>query len=205
MNSQGDIAIANRLLKEMLGLQREITAQNALIENIFTRNRIGFVTISYVEAGRNRIRNVRLVTLIVGNETRIIDQFGTPGSIRELKAGMIVNARFSAVMTRSNPPQSRASCIVIVKTSSSTLIEEGRVINVDEIGGFGYILTGNPRNPNRQMKYVVSKATKLRDNRGNRISLRRIRPGQIVRIERESFQTASIPPQTSAISVQIIS
>ncbi|QIB70773.1 hypothetical protein Ami103574_12880 [Aminipila butyrica] len=60
-------------------------------------------------------------------------------------------------------------------------------------------------NPNRQMRYVVSNETKLRDRQGNRINLMAIRPGQIVRIEREAFQTASIPPQTSALSVQVIS
>nr|WP_315019765.1 hypothetical protein [uncultured Aminipila sp.] len=182
-----------------------IMAENALIEDTFTQNRTGFVTISYGIRDRNRIIQKQVVTLVIGNNTRIRDQFGNRIGFRELKIGMVINARFSSVMTKSNPPQARAFSIVIIKENKSSLIEEGRVINVDVSGDFGYILTGIPNNPRRQMRYVISNSTKLRDRRGNRITLRAIRPGQTVRIERQSFQTTSIPPQTSALSVQIIS
>ena len=185
--------------------RRDITAEDALIENIDTQNRTGFVTISYGVMGRNRIIEMQVVTLIIGRDTRIRDQFGNQIGLRDLREGMVVNARFSADMTRSNPPQAMAFRIAVVKESQSSLIEEGRVLSVDSSGDFGSILTGVPNNPNRQMRYVVNSRTKIRDRRGNRIPLRAIRPGQIVRIERESFQTMSIPPQTSALSVQIIS
>jgi hypothetical protein len=193
--------------KDINTLQRGISmsAENALIENIFTLNRTGFVTISYGVMDRNRTMQRQVVTLIIGGETRIRDQFGNRAELRDLREGMVVNARFSSAMTRSNPPQAVAFSIVIVRESSSSLIEEGRVLNVEANGDFGYILTGVPNNPNRQMRYVVSNRTKIRDRRGNRISLRAIRPGQIVRIEREPFETMSIPPQTTALSVQIIS
>ncbi|WP_312649123.1 hypothetical protein [Aminipila sp.] len=183
----------------------DVMAENALIEDTFTRNRTGFVTISYGIRDRNRIIQMQVVTLVIGNHTRIQDQFGNRIGFRDLKIGMVINARFSSDMTKSNPPQARAFSIVIIKENKSSLIEEGTVINVDVSGNFGYILTGIPNNPRRQMRYVISNSTKLRDRRGNRITLRAIRPGQTVRIERESFQTTSIPPQTSALSVQIIS
>jgi hypothetical protein len=147
---------------------------------------------------------MRVVTLIIGNNTRIRDQFGARIGFRDLRTGMIVNARFSADMTRSNPPQARASSIVIVKESMQSIIEQGMVLSVDRSGNFGSILTGIPNIPRRQMRYVVNAATKLRDRRGNPITFRAIRPGQIVRIEREPFQTISIPPQTTALTVQII-
>ncbi len=191
--------------EEALTLQREITAENALIEDTFTRNRTQFVTISYGVMDRNRIMQMRLVTLVIGRDTRIRDQFGSRIGFGDLREGMVVDARFSSDMTRSNPPQAMASGIIIVKESKSSLIEVGRVIRVGVSGDFGYILTGVPGNPNRQMRYVISSTTKLRDRRGNRIPLRAILPGQTVRIERESFQTMSIPPQTSALSVQVIS
>lgn len=187
------------------GHQGEITVENALIEEIFTRNRTGFVTISYGIMGRNRMVQKQVVTLIIGESTAIWDQFGNPTRFRNLNVGMVVNVRFSSNMTRSIPPQAMAFSIVIVKENQSSLIEEGRVINVDTGREFGYILTGIPNNPNRQMRYVISRDTKIRNRRGNPIPLRAILPGQIVRIERESFQTMSIPPQTSALSVQIIS
>lgn len=190
---------------DTLALQIAITAENALIEDIFTLRGTGFVTISYGVMGRNQVIQMRLVTLIVGSNTSIRDQFGNRIGFRDLRAGMIVNARFSSSMTRSNPPQAVAFSITIVKESDSSLIEVGRVLSVDGTRNSGYILTGVPNNPNRQMRYTVSETTQLRDRRGNRITLREIRPGQTVRIERESFQTMSIPPQTSALSVQIIS
>lgn len=195
----------NFAYKNVSALHREITAENALIEDTFIRNRTGFVTISYGVMGRNRVIQMQVVTLVIGSNTRIRDQFGNQIGFRELRAGNVVNARFSSEMTRSNPPQARAFSIVVVKEKKSSKIVEERVISVDASGGTGYILTGVPNNPNRQMRYVVSNTTKLRDRRGNRITLRSIQPGQIVRIEREPFQTMSIPPQTTALSVQIIS
>ena len=186
-------------------LQREIVVENAVIESMAMRNGTGHVTISYGRRSNNRTVRRQMVTLIVGRDTRMRDQFGNRIGFRNLREGMVVNARFSSVMTRSNPPQARAFSITIVKENKDSLIEEGRVISVDVIDNFGYILTGNRNNINRQMRYVVSNTTKLRDRRGNRITFRAIRPGQIIRVERASFQTASIPPQTSAITVQIIS
>lgn len=189
---------------DIFALQGEITAENALIEDTFTGNRTNFVTISYGVTERNRTIQMRVVTLIIGNDTRIRDQFGNRIGFRDLRTGMVVNARFSSDMTRSNPPQARAFSIVIVKESMQSIIEQGMVLSVDRSGGFESILTGIPNFPRRQMRYVVSNTTKLRDRRGNPITFRAIRPGQIVRIEREPFQTLSIPPQTTALSVQII-
>ena len=190
--------------EDVFAFQGEITAENALIEDIFSSNRTDFVTISYSVAERNRPMQMRVVTLIIGENTRIRDQFGNRIGFWDLGTGMVVNARFSADMTRSNPPQTRASIIEIVKESMLSLIEQGMVISVDRNGDLGSILTGIPNFPRRQMRYTVSNTTKLRDRRGNPITLRAILPGQIVRIERESFQTMSIPPQTGALSVQII-
>lgn len=192
------------MMEDVFALQREITAEDALIEDTFTSNRTGFVTISYGVMERNRLQ-MRVVTLIIGNDTRIRDQFGNRIGFRDLRTGMVVNARFSSDMTRSNPPQARAFSIEIVKESMQSLIEQGMVIRVDGSSGSGSILTGIPNIPRRQTRYTVNHTTKLRDRRGNPITLRAIQPGQIVRIERESFQTMSIPPQTSALSVQIIS
>lgn len=191
--------------EEVFALQREITVENALVEEKFMRGGTGFLTISYGVRERNQMIRMQVVTLLVGRNTRMRDQFGNRIGFRSLRVGMVVNARFSSAMTRSIPPQARASFIEIVKESNSSQIDVGRVISVNRSGGFGYLLTGVPNNPNRQMRYVISDTTKLRDSRGNRITLRAIQPGQMVRIERESFQTMSIPPQTTALSVQIIS
>jgi len=194
--------------EDIFALQREIAVENALIEDTFTSNRTGFVTISYLVTDLNRRRHMRVVTLIIGNNTRIRDQFGNRIGFRDLRPGMVVNTSFSADMTRSIPPQARAFSIEVVKESLQSVVERGLVISVDmsrDFGTIGSILTGIPNVPRRQMRYVISDTTKLRDRRGNPITLRAIRPGHIVRIEREPFQTLSIPPQTTALTVQIIS
>ena len=180
LNENNVPKITDNLRKDSFALQREITAENALIEDTFTSNRTGFVTISYGVTERNRPIQMRVVTLIIGDNTRIRDQFGNRIGFRDLRTGMVVNAIFSAEMTRSNPPQARAYSIVIVKESMQSIIEEGMVISVDGRGDTGSILTGIPNIPNRQTRYNVSRKTKLRDRRGNPITLRAIRPGQIV-------------------------
>lgn len=183
----------------------QIKVDNAIIEALSTQRRTGFVTISYQmrEGGRNTRR--QSVVLVTSDRTRMTDQFGNRIGFRNLRVGMVINATFSKAMTRSIPPQANAFSIIIVKENKSSLIEMGRVIRIEEIRGVGYILTGDPRNPNRQMRYVISETTKIRNRRGTPIPLRVIRRGQIVRIERQPFQTLSIPPQTSALSVQIVS
>jgi hypothetical protein len=130
--------------EDVFAFQGEITAENALIEDTFSSNRTDFVTISYGVREHNRPMQTRVVALIIGNNTRIRDQFGNRIGFRDLRTGMVVNARFSADMTRSNPPQSRASSIEIVKESMLSLIEQGMVISVDRNDDVGSILTGIP-------------------------------------------------------------
>lgn len=179
---------------------RTLSAENAVVDSVFSSGRTGYVTITYEDRGRRR----QTVTLVVSQSTRITDQFGNRMSFRGLSKNMVVNARFSSIMTRSIPPQSNAFSITVVKEDAYSLIDEGRVISVTRDNRFHFLLTGNPRDINTQTRYVISRDTKVRDRRGNRISINDLRPGDWVRIERASFQTASIPPQTNALSVQIM-
>lgn len=39
---------------------------------------------------------------------------------------------------------------------------------------------------------------------GRNIGIENLRPGQLVRINHANFQTASIPPQTTAFSIQVL-
>lgn len=189
--------------------KQEIRAKNAVIEEISLGGMSSFVTIFYDgekdwQNNRRHENHGQKLTLVISKSTRIKDQFGNPIGVRNLRVGMVVDARFSAAMTKSIPPQAAAYSVSIVKESKSTIIEEGRVVEVGRRRGNEFILTGSPRNPNRQMKYTIGPRTKIRDRWGNPITLRAIRLGQIVRIERESFQTLSIPPQSRAVTVQIV-
>ncbi|MDF3001517.1 MAG: hypothetical protein K0Q48_1636 [Bacillota bacterium] len=182
-----------------------ISVDDAVIQSVRRSQGNGYVTIQYPVSGRNMMTYIQVVTLITGRNTRMRNQFGNPIGLRDLREGMVVNARFSSMMTRSQPPQSRASSITVVQENESSIIEEGRVLEVESSRGFNYLLTGFEDNIYSQMRYTITNATLIRDRRGNPIPLRSIRPGQLVRIERASFQTMSIPPQTTALTVQVIS
>lgn len=178
-----------------------MTAENALIESINWENRTGFVTISYGVMGDFCMVHMQVVTLVVGSDTVIRDQFGQHLSFRDLKEGMTVDAVFSSAMTRSIPPQSRAYSITVIENIDSNTTE-GNVAFVDMANNFLY--TGNPNDINTQMRFVVTDSTIIRDRRGRRIRLRDVRPGDFVMVEHASFQTASIPPQTTAFEIQIL-
>jgi hypothetical protein len=179
-----------------------ITAENALIESINRDRQTGYVTISYGVMGDFNMIHMQVVTLVVGRDTIIRDQFGQPLSLRDLREGMTVDAEFSAAMTRSIPPQSRAFRITVIDENRQSSFTEGRVMEVDP--EFGFLYTGDPFDIYSQMRFVITDATNIRDRRGRRIRLTDLRPGDFVRVEHAIFQTMSIPPQTTAFDVQVL-
>lgn len=188
----------------MNAISNTIHVENAVISSIFIQNGTGFITITYEYFDPDQQFNENIIILLVGKHTLIKDQFGHRIRLRNLKEDMVINTDFSSAMTRSNPPQSRAYRIIVVKENEFSLIDEGKVLSVENYNGTYYLLTGDEDDIYSQIRYVLSDSTKIRDRCGNRITIRAIRPGQTVRIERANFQTASIPPQTNALTVQII-
>ncbi len=178
-----------------------IRVRDALIEEISIDRGTGRVTISYEELRDSNVIRMNVVTLIVGRQTVIRDQFGQNLSLRDLREGMTIDAVFSSAMTRSIPPQSQAFRIT-VKDGMDSNVTVGQVLRVDLNNRFLY--TGTARDPLSQVRFVITRSTLILDRRGNRISLRSLRRGQTVRVEHAIFQTASIPPQTTAFRVQVL-
>ncbi|RDU25185.1 hypothetical protein [Anaerosacchariphilus polymeriproducens] len=179
-----------------------IRTRDSIIEEIRIDRNTGYVTISYGVMGDFNIIQMELVTLIVGNNTVIRDRSGFNMRLSDLREGMVVDAEFSSAMTFSIPPQARAYRITVVNRNAASNITEGRVLFIDFNNRFLY--TGNSNNLLSQMRFVITNSTVILDRNGNPIHLRNIRPGQRVRVEHATFQTASIPPQTTAFVVQII-
>ena len=175
---------------------------NALVEEVVANGRSSYILISYGVEGQNDMLFIELLRLNIGRNTIIINQFGEPLSIRDIREGMWIDAEFSSAMTRSIPPQSTAFRIIVQLDDDSVSITNDRVAIVDVNNGFLY--TGNPNDMNDQMKFIITNATLILDRNGNPIRLASIRPGQMVRIEHANFQTLSIPPQTTAFQVQIL-
>lgn len=179
-----------------------IRVEDALIEEISIYNRTSYVTISYGVMGDFSMIHMQLLVLIVSQDTIIRNQFGQNMSARDLREGMIIDAEFSSAMTMSIPPQARAFRITVKRNERSSIVSEGRVLNVDTRNNFLY--TGFYNDLSSLRRFVITNSTTIRNRRGKQIRLQDLRLGQMVRVEHATFQTPSIPPQTTAFSVRVI-
>lgn len=198
-------------INDILDLNRRnrvINVEDAVIEEIFQDNNVSYVTISYGVLGDFNTINMELVRLVVDRNTIIRDRRGRRMGVRDLRVGNVVDASFSTAMTRSIPPQSRAFVITVIREYVNPIqpgfpnIVEDRIMEVDRNNNF--LITGNPFDMMSQMRFVVDNSTEIFDRRGNRIRLRDLRPGQMVRVEHADFMTMSIPPQTTAFRIWVI-
>lgn len=198
-------------INDILDLNRRnrvINVEDAVIEEIFQDNNVSYVTISYGVLGDFNTINMELVRLVVDRNTIIRDRRGRRMRVRDLRVGNVVDASFSTAMTRSIPPQSRAFAITLIREYVNPIqpgfpnIVEDRIMEVDRNNNF--LITGNPFDMMSQMRFVVDNSTEIFDRRGNRIRLRDLRPGQMVRVEHADFMTMSIPPQTTAFRIWVI-
>lgn len=174
---------------------------SAVIEGISRERNTTYVTVSYNNCiGCARQRGS--VRLVVNQDTNIRDERGRNMRAGELERGMVVDASFSSVMTRSNPPQAQAFLIRVVERADRTLTSTGRIIEVNTRGNFIVILRS--QNPSSAIRFNISPNTVILDFFGRRIPLSSLRPGFRVRVEHATFMTASIPPQTTAFTVRMI-
>ncbi|MGO5052754.1 hypothetical protein ACTQ6A_09585 [Lachnospiraceae bacterium LCP25S3_G4] len=178
--------------------------ENALVEEVSTPNsRTGYLLVSYAVFRPNQMTFIELLRLNISNSTAILNSLGLPMCLCDIRKGMWIDSLFSPIMTRSIPPQSTAFLIVARREPQSPLsITTDRIAMVDVPNNFLY--TGNPNDINSQMRFSISQTTTFSDRNGNPTSLRSLRPGQMVRVTHANFQTASIPPQSTAFHVQLL-
>lgn len=174
---------------------------SARIEEITRDRNTTFVTISYRDC-IGCARPEDLVRLVVDRNTIIHDERGRNILANELERGMTVDASFSSAMTRSIPPQAQAFLIRVVRRQTSNETTTGRIAEVNTRGN--YIVTISNLNPSSAIRFNLSPETVIRNSSGRRIPLALLVPGLRVQIEHASFMTASIPPQTTAFTIQIL-
>lgn len=181
-----------------------IRANNALVEDAACFGpSSGYLVISYSMREGNRMVSIQKVRLNVNRSTVIVNTFGQNMSLCSIRAGMFVNAVFSSRMTRSIPPQSNAFLIIVQRrTQEPADVTTDRITAVDIPGSSIY--TGNANDINDQVRFIITDGTQITDRNGRSVGIRTLRPGQLVRINHASFQTASIPPQTTAFQIQIL-
>ena len=174
---------------------------SAIIEEISRDRNTTLVTIAYnncigCAAQRGSVR------LVVNQDTTIQDERGRSIRASELQRGMRVDAVFSSVMTRSIPPQAQAFFIQVVRRGNQTETTTGRIIEINNRNN--YIMVLRNQNPTSVVRFNITPNTSVLDLFGRQSSLSSLRAGFRVRVEHASFMTASIPPQTTAFTVQII-
>ena len=174
---------------------------SAVIQEISRDRNATLVTISYnncvgCTGQTNRVR------LVVNQETDIYDERGRNMRAGELERGMTVDASFSSSMTRSNPPQAQAFFIRVIRRAEQTVTTTGRIVEVNTRNNFLLVLRN--QNPASAIRFNISNDTAILDPFGRRTSLGSLIPGLRVRVEHASFMTASIPPQTTAFTVRVI-
>lgn len=178
-----------------------IQVNSALVEEVYTPNsRTGYLLISYVYPGEKEMTYQELVQLNVDWNTILINQYGDSISLCSIIKGDRVNATFSKLMTKSIPPQSNAYRIIALMGSPLFRVTIGRILRVDPERNVLY--TVNPNNSNDQMSFIISSATNIIDFNGNQMQLTQLTPGEMVRVEHANFQTASVPPQTTAFLIE---
>ena len=176
--------------------------QNGIIQRLNRDGRNGFVTVMMNLENRFGPNQIQAITLVVTPETVLRDQNFRTIRFGDLRVGMTVFAAYSARMTRSIPPQSVAFSIIAI-VEEPFIVSTGRVAFVDVRNN--RLVTGNRNNINSQVIYNLTENTEIFDRRGFRMRLNQIRPGDFVQIEHATFQTASIPPQTTAFRIFVLS
>lgn len=202
-----------------------LRAECALVGPVSTRNgRTGHLLISYAVSAPNQPPRIQTVRLNVSANTIILGADGRPASLEDIQSGMFVDAVFSQMMTRSIPPQSNAFFIMIRRTPESApgcpaepgrpsppnrpgrptppLTMTGRIFETDL--GNNRIILGNSSDPNDQTVFILTPDTTIANRIGRPVRTNALRRGQRVEITHADFQTASIPPQTTAFHIQIL-
>ena len=174
---------------------------SAVIEEISRDRNTTFVTIVYNEC-IGCVGPANSVRLVVNQDTAVLDERGRNIRAGELERGMTVDASFSSAMTRSIPPQAQAFFIRVTGRAEQMETTTGRIIEVNARNN--YILVLRSQNLASVIRFNISSNTVILDPFGRRIRLSSLRQGFRVRVEHASFMTASIPPQTTAFTVQVI-
>lgn len=178
-----------------------IRVSDAVIEEINRDDDVTYVTIAY-HACRRCAQQGEIVTLVVSRDTIIQDEQSRRLRVGELQEGMLVDAAFSPIMTRSIPPQSQAFFIRVTQRPNSNVTSTGRIVEVNTERN--YIMTASSRNPASVIQFNLAPNIVVLAASGKRIRLSMLMPGLQVKVEHANFMTASIPPQTTAYVIQVL-
>ncbi len=122
--------------------------------------------------------------------------------LTELEVGNSIIVKHSLAMTRSAIPQAAALSVKLGTSLEQTFKYEGLVKEVVEDQNKNLLVlvaSSNPLENNKEIRFVVSKDTKLINSK-----LSDLKAGTKVKLSYGMVMTMSLPPQTGALSLEII-
>ncbi len=144
--------------------------------------------------------------LIVSDDTVITGPDGAAADADAITAGAEITAKVSAAMTRSLPPQTVASEIHIVSAGDAEKVEDisiaGTVKEVDEAG---HIWVTCEDGDYEELVLIVSDDTVITGPDGAAADADDITAGAEITAKVSAAMTRSLPPQTVASEIQIVS
>ncbi len=120
--------------------------------------------------------------------------------VSDIKVGTKLNLSYGMVMTMSIPPQTSALSLEIVKDVQKTYEYEGKITNLTKSGNnlLVTVASKSTKATDKEMIFVVSSNTKIEDGK-----LTDLKVGAEVDVKYGSVVTASLPPQTAALIIEL--
>lgn len=188
-----------------------VLAENETVE---PEKATGNAKITKMEEGSVVVEDEKLgeVVLHIGDDTKIILLDGKEGSVKDLKAEMDIVVEYGAAMTASLPPQNTPVKITVVERSEENKEEgvsiKGEITEVHEAAGEGNFACTvkaekTEKNAFEEIVLIVSDDTKITKD-GKEAGKEDLKEGVKIEAVHSLVMTRSLPPQTSAISINIV-
>lgn len=143
----------------------------------------------------------------VNDDTEIVNQKGEALNFDSLDKGMTVEVYYNGILTRSIPPQGTADKIVVFTDNG---VEKPENVEIDgtivEVGTDRITISTDGDDlddVNNHFVLIVSEETKITDKNGKKMELSDLKEGMEVEAVHAEATTASIPPQSAAISITV--
>lgn len=148
------------------------------------------------------------VLVLIGEDTKITAN-GEEASAEAIAPEMLLNVKYSEQMTRSIPPQTTAISIELLNLPveneeiNEEIAEEEKAIGsakINSVEDGAIVVTDEVRG---EVIVFVTEETKITKD-GEEISANELKADMEITIEYAAHMTMSIPPQTSAVSIEIV-
>ena len=191
----GSSYVPEDFITDMLEAYGALTDSTYVVEsNLSDSINTGGLEITAIEKDRIIVKQYEGEAHIMFNDETVIRDYATQKDIKlsDLKVGDILKITHPSIMIMIYPAQYAASHIERINDIAFT---EGHIISINEdsILVKGYLM---------DIQFNIQKETLIKNNTGE-VELSSLRPGNKVRVYHSLAMTKSLPPQSSAIEIQV--